>query len=361
MTGQQSGRVTIVDVARAAGISVSSASVALRGEAGVSAGTRAHVLRTAQRLGYQPNERARRLRQQRSCLLGVTFALDQTFHTDLVEWLYRAVDGTSYDLVLSATTAERGPQQAIDGLLGDRCEALILVSPQVSERHLTALGQRTPVVVVGSDLHVDNVDSVRSDDARGVADAVGHLTALGHRAIAYVDGGTAVMSSVRRASYVAAMRKHGLGDQVQVISGAATEQAGIEAARRVLSGDPMPTAILTHNDMIAVGLLLTLRAHGVAVPDDVSVVGYDNSRSADLSTIQLTSVSQDTVRLAEVAVRRAIARTDGGPAADELVVPPRLIVRGSTGSAPMVTAEPMVTAPMITVEPVRDAEPARRT
>jgi DNA-binding LacI/PurR family transcriptional regulator len=326
------GRVTIVDVARAAGISVTSASVALRGEPGVSAPTRDRVQATAHRLGYQPDQRARVLREQRSRLLGVTFAVDHAFDSALVENLYLAAADTEYDLVLSASTANRPDAEAVASLLRDRCPTLLLISPAISPAQLVELTERAAVVVIGSDLRADRVDTVHSDDLQGVAVAVDHLVELGHRSITYVDGGTAVLSAARRDGYRAAMAARGLGARSTVISGAPTEEAGISAARRMLDGDELPTAVLTHNDQMALGLLLTLRQHGVDVPGQLSIVGYDDTPMAALTMVRLTSVSQDVQQLARAAITRAIVRTeDPGAPAEDFVAAPRLVVRDTTG------------------------------
>jgi DNA-binding LacI/PurR family transcriptional regulator len=324
-------RVTIVDVARAAGTSVSSASVALRGQPGVSDDTRQRVVRTADRLGYRPDHRARTLRQHNSRLLGVTFTVSQTFHTEVVEHLYRAVADTGYDLVLSATTRDRAELQAMESLVQDRCAAAILISPEIGNHDLAAFRRRIPAVVVGSELHAASVDSVRADDRRGVTIAVDHLVESGHRDIHYVDGGHAVLSRTRREGYLEAMAEHGLSGHVRVLPGHADEESGVTAATELLDGPSRPTAVLAHNDMTAFGLLLTLRNRGADVPGEISVVGYDDTRLASLRNVELTSVSQDPAVLAAKAIRCAIARAEGQEvAAGEFVTPPKLVVRGST-------------------------------
>jgi DNA-binding LacI/PurR family transcriptional regulator len=331
---RRSDRITIVDVANAAGTSVSSASVALRGEPGVSEQTRTRILGAADQLGYRPDQRARVLREQRSRLLGVTFSVEQSFHADVVENLYLAAADTGYDLVLSATTAARSDTEAVESLLRDRCATLVLISPEISGTQLAELGERASVVTVGSDLQVLGVDSVRSDDHRGITDAVDHLVELGHRSITYVDGGTAVASSARRAGYLGAMQVHGLGAHTRTLGGQPTEESGVAVARQLLATSTMPTAIITHNDMIAFGLLLTLREAGVAIPGAVSVVGYDDTRLAGLSMIRLTSVSQDSRRLARTAIERAIARAeDPNLPAKAYVAAPHLVLRDTSGTA----------------------------
>lgn len=329
------GRVTIVDVARAAGASVSSTSVALRGEPGVSDATRRRIMATADRLGYRPDQRARMLREQSSRLLGVTFTVSQTFHADVVESLYGAVADTGYDLVLSATTATRTELRAIDSLLQDRCAAVVLISPEIGNLDLATLSRRVPAVLVGSELHAESVDSVRADDPRGMRMAVDHLVAAGHRDIHYVDGGAAAMGRTRREGYRAAMSAHGLADRARLLPGDADEESGVAAATELLARASRPTAVLAYNDRTAFGLLLTLRMRGVDVPGDISVVGYDDTRLAALRGIELTSVSQDPSALAAAAVRCAIARAEErAGAAEEHVTPPRLVVRATCGPPP---------------------------
>ncbi|MEB3366504.1 LacI family DNA-binding transcriptional regulator [Saccharopolyspora mangrovi] len=329
---ERNGKTTIVDVARAAGTSVSSASVALGGQPGVSEKTRAHIVETAKRLGYQPDQRASRLRRRRSRLLGVTFAAHQHFHAEVIENLYRSAEHRGYDLLLSATTQSRSARKAVESLLSDRCETLVLISPDIDESELEQLAERASVVTIGSHLRVPGVDSLHADDNQGVADVVDHLVGLGHSDIAYVDGGGTGEAAARREAYVASMRARGLDRHVRVLDGNPTEESGAEAATRLLeSRKALPSAVFAHNDMIAFGLLLTLRSRGVAVPDEVSVVGYDNTRLAALTTVQMTTVSQDAAQLATAAVDRAIERTDNAPPAREIVSPARLVLRATTG------------------------------
>ncbi|AKT50891.1 LacI family DNA-binding transcriptional regulator [Arsenicicoccus sp. oral taxon 190] len=324
-------RVTIRDLARETGLSVSSVSVALRGDPGVSARSREVVQEAAARLGYRPDRRAQGLREHRSHLVGVTFWLHQTFHATLVEELYAAVAPTRYDLVLSGTTAARSVTDAIESLRHDRCDAIVLISPQLTGAELAALGERLPTVVVGSDLEAAGVDTVRADDHLGMRLVVDHLVRLGHERVCFVDGGDAVMSEARRRGYLDAARAHGLA--TDVIAGYPSEESGVRAAEQLLARAPAdrPTAVVAHNDMVATGVLLTLRAEGVRVPQEVSVVGYDDSRLASLATVDLTTVSQEPRRLAQEALRLATTRAEGAPAGGApVVVAPRLVIRSTT-------------------------------
>ena len=168
-------------------------------------------------------------------------------------------------------------------------------------------------------------------DDQGVAQAVGHLAALGHHAIAFVDGGPGTIASDRRRGYRQAMRRHGLAALIRIISGDHTEEAGIRAAATLRADGSLPTAAIASNDRCAVGLLDALLRHGVEVPGSVSVVGYDDSTLARLAHVDLTSVSQDAAGQAEQAVALAVERLEGGRTVPrEVVLAPHLVVRSTT-------------------------------
>lgn len=324
-------RTTLADVAAAAGVSTALVSIVIRDAPGASAATRERVLRTADELGYRPDSRARLLRSARTRLLGVVFGVQHAFHGDLVSGLYEAADHAGYQLTLSAVTANRDERRATADLLHDRCEALVLLGPQSNTAYLAALAERMPVVVVARSVRNRAVDVVRNADAEGMHRAVDHLVDLGHRDIVHVDGGRAPGAAERRRGYQDALHRHGLAERVRTVSGGLTEDDGATAARTLLNDGPLPTAITVFNDRCATGVLDILRDAGVSVPADVSVVGYDDSRLARLSHVDLTTIAQDTQRMTALAVDRAVDRLDGSPVDQrELIVTPRLVVRGTT-------------------------------
>ena len=326
-------RPTLADVAAAAGVSVALVSIVMRSAPGASAATRERVLGVADELGYRPDVRARQLRSSHTRLLGVAFAVQSAFHGDLVSALYRSAERAGYDLALSAVTAERNERRAVESLLDSRCEALVLLGPESPTAELAGLAARLPVVVVARPVRARGVDVVRTDDAAGLAEAVDHLVALGHTAIAHLDGGRAPGASERRRGYSDAMARHGLAGHARVLPGGPTEDDGAAGVPALL--DAAPTAVAVFNDRSATGLLHGLRRAGREVPHDVSVVGFDDSRLARLSHVDLTSVAQDVDELTGLAVRRAVERIEGGSdgvsGKRELVVPPHLVVRGTTG------------------------------
>ena len=323
-------RVTLADVAAEAGVSVALVSIVMRDAPGASAATRERVLEVARRLDYQPDSRARLLRSGRSRLLGVVFGVQHPFHHDVLTGLYAAAERIGYELTLSAVTPRRDERTAVAGLLQDRCAALVLLGPQVPTAELAALAARMPVVAMMRGVRQRQVDVVRTDDARGLHLAVDHLVELGHRRIAHVDGGRMLASAERRQGYREAMRRHGLEAYAQVVGGGYGEEDGVRAAGELL--DDLPTAVTVFNYLSATGLLDQLRRDGLAVPGDISVVGYDDSSFSRLAHIDLTTVAQDIETMATLAVARAVERIEGADVTHrEMVIPPRLVVRGTTG------------------------------
>jgi len=328
-------RTTLADVAAAAGVSVPLVSIVMRDVPGASAVTRDRVKRIAADLGYRPDQRARLLRQQRSRLLGVTFEVEQAFHGDLVEGIYAAAETAGYDIVLSPIAPGRPEARAVDDILGDRCEAAVLLGPRSSTRSLVALAARLPVVVVARHVRSAVVDCVRIDDAAGMNSAIGHLTALGHQRVAYLDGGSTPGGPERLRALKSAAAAAGLGDTVVVLPAGPGEEDGATVTHQLLAQATGVTAIIAFNDRCALGVLDTLLRAGISVPQDMSVIGYDNSRIARISYVNLTTVAQNPLLLTGLAVQRAIARLEDEPSDPrDQVVAAELIVRATTGPAP---------------------------
>lgn len=323
-------RPTLQDVAERAGVSRALVSIVMRGVAGAGPQTRERVHRAAEEIGYRPDVHARRLRQQRTKLAGVMFTATQEFHADLVDGVYSAADALGYDVVLSAVTPHRDEQRAIRTLVDDRCEGLVLIGPQMPTRDLVDLATRLPVVVVAR--KVRGVDDVRSDDAAGAGLAVEHLVTLGHRRIVYLDGAGAPGAAERLRGYRSAMRDAQLTATVR--PGGLTEREGAAAAAAMLDSGELPDAVFAFNDRCALGVMDVFLRSGVSVPDQISVIGFDDSPLAGLAHINLTTVRQDCAGLARAAMERLAARLDGGAAEGrtvDIVCEPSLVVRGSAG------------------------------
>ncbi|MCH8560300.1 LacI family DNA-binding transcriptional regulator [Nesterenkonia sp. DZ6] len=332
-------RVTMRDVARTAGVSQPLVSIVFRNVPGASEETRAHVLAVAAKLGYRRDERARLLRQGRSRLLGVAFEPVQPFHGEILDALHTAAQERNYEVVLSAVTPHRAEDAALDALLRDRCEALVLLGSSLPQTRLEQIGASMPIVSVTRAFEDSVFDSVAIDDHRGAVLAVEHLFALGHRRIAYIDADREAGGARRRAGYQDAMLAAGLSDQMLIIREAASEIGGAAAVTRLLSQGPAPTAVMAFNDRCAVGVISQARLMGQRVPQNLSVVGFDDSEQASLPYLDLTTLAQDARQLARTAVELALRRLEiaaenSAVAGEHVTLPVRLIPRTSTALVP---------------------------
>lgn len=328
---------TMEDVATRAGVSRALVSIVFRGLPGASPENRERVRRAAAELGFRPDRRASLLGSKRTNLLGVAFGVGHEFHADLITALYQSAAEHRLELVLSGVTERRTEQQAIAELLDFRCDAVLVLGPTLSATELTAYGSGTPVVVLARAVAAPGIDVVRTDDELGARLATEHLLNLGHRSIVHLDGRRAPGAAERRRGFRQSMRSAGLGDRAELWPAGLTEADGVHAAGRFLAEHSgRPTAVFAFNDRCAIGFLQTVRDAGVRVPDDLSLVGYDDSRLAHASWTRLTTVGQDTAALAEGAVTTALARIspDRAPAAGPggpFLVGPSLVIRSTTG------------------------------
>lgn len=328
-------RPKLEDVAAEVGVSTASVSLVLRGVPGPSAVTRSRVLEAATRLGYRPDRAASLLARRRSGVLGVVFDVRSDHHGELIEELQEAAEQRGYDVVLSTVTRTRDERRAVETLVDSRCEALVLLGSEAPAAWLSAVNRQLPVVAVGRPVRRPGFDVVRAADDEGVGLVIDHLVGLGHAEIAYIDGGRGTIAASRRRGYGAALRRAGLTGRARVFPGGHTEEVGLRVAVAVASGEYRPTALVAFNDRVAVGLLDGLTRAGLAVPGDVSVAGYDDSPLSRLAHIGLTTVSQDSGALSRHAVAAVVERLDGARTEHrEIVLPPRLVVRTSTGAPP---------------------------
>lgn len=329
-------RPTMADVAARAGVSRTLVSFILDGKPGASEETRQRVLSIAEEVGYRPDSAARLLALGRSRTIGVLMNVQQLFDAELVTNIYPAAEARGHDVLLSANLRDRKEVASIDALLSHRCGALILLGPNSGPEVLQDLAARVPVVVVGRRLsNVDDSTStlatVRTNDAKGMRQAVDYLVELGHRDIHHVDGGGDPGSADRRRAYRTAIRTHGLASHARVITGAHSEEAGAAAARILLAEPSLPTAVLAGNDRCALGLLDVFTRAGVSIPGDLSLIGYDDSHLSDNPRIDLTTVHQDAPELAEHAVALTVQMLQGHrPDTHDVVLEPKLVVRSTT-------------------------------
>ena len=329
----QPDKPTITDVARRAGVSKSLVSLVMRGADHVSPERRLAVNKAAAELGYRPNAMARSLVQRRTHLVGVMVSdLHNPFFADVVAGIQEQAARTGYKvLVNSGNRAAEREADAMETLMQLRADGIILGSPVLDDDVILRASREVPIVLVGREAHGPDVDSVTNDDHAGAEVAVQHCVSLGHRHIAHIDGGHGAGAPDRRRGYEAAMKRLGLAEQVSVVSGTYTEEGGHTGCLVLLAQRPRPTAIFAANDLAAIGALNAIEESGLKVPDDVSLVGYDNTSLAALRHISLTTIHQPRLEMGQLALSTLLERVDQDREDPRRVVlSPSLVVRAST-------------------------------
>lgn len=320
------------DVADHLGISRALVSIALRGVPGASQETRTKVLEAAQLLGYYLDDSAALLRRRRSGQFGVLFTMRQPFEIDLVEALYEQARLANYKIVLSAMSETRTQAEAIDELMRQRIEAMIVLTAENGSGYIDDLPPNLPIVTLGGPVSLGRADDVRVNNAQGLNQMVTHLVELGHKKISYIGPNVGPNAEQRLQGYIKAMKSFGLNKNVQIVDSDFTEIAGHQAATKVLALKDRPSALICANDRCAFGVLETLIRNGVKVPDEISVGGFDDSSVSQLPFIKMTSVHPDPNSMAAAAIKAAHNRiTDPENTKWTHRVSTQLAVRETTG------------------------------
>jgi DNA-binding LacI/PurR family transcriptional regulator len=330
-------RPTIDDVAKRAGVSKSLVSLVVRGDRHVSPERRAAVLRAVGELGYRPNAMAQGLVQKRTRIVGVLVSdLNNPFFADVIAGIQARARSLGYRVLMN--TGDRIQQhedEAIETLLQLRVDGLILGSPMMESPQVVKASKEVAVIVVGRPARAASVDSVADDDAAGALLVVQHCVSLGHRRIAHIDGGEGAGAIERRRGYEEAMRSLKLPAEIVVGRGAYTEAGGYQGARELLERRPRPTAIFAANDLAAIGALNAIEESGLRVPQDISLIGYDNTSLAAMRHLALTTVHQPRHDIGQMAMDLLIERIRGVRSKPRRVVlAPSLVVRSTTAPPP---------------------------
>lgn len=336
-------RTTLTAVAEQAGVSIASASRVLNGLPASDDVSR-RVRAAADDLRYVPDSTARSLQRGRTDQIAFAVAdVGNPVYVSMMHAVNAVVSESGFRLVISSTGNDPAEQLELLGGLGRGFVDGMVLSPlRVTGEIVEALREtRRPVAVIGTVPDDLDVDSVRADSVRGVGLAVAHLAAQGRTRVAFLNGSLdTVPGSTRLAGYLVAMAEHGLptsGD-LQVEAADFTYRAGL-AATGVLLDQASPDALICANDLLAVAAMRVLTDRGLCVPQDVALVGMDNTDVTGLVTPTLSSVDLGAAERARRAAQLLVERlADPDAPRQRVTVSPRLTVRGS--SAPSELAEP---------------------
>jgi LacI family repressor for deo operon, udp, cdd, tsx, nupC, and nupG len=331
--------VTIYDVAKEAGVASSTVSRAFSRPGRVNAATAQRIRDVADRLGYRTNPLARALSTARTAMIALVVSdVANPFYAEIVQGAQRTAAEAEYTILL-VDSQESGPRErtALERLL-PAVDGVVLAGTRMSDSAIRMIAKQKPVVVLNR--AVADVPCVVPDSALGLRRVAEHLAGLGHESVTYVAG--------PEASWADGMRWSSLRDAaaalqlvVRRIGPFAPDIAGGVAAAEVLRASPT-SAVIAYNDQLAIGLIRGLTAHGVRVPRDVSVIGFDNIPAADLVTPGLTTVAAPLRLEGAAAIRQVLAMIDGAPtrAGAPAVLPVKLVVRGSTAQRSLKSTSP---------------------
>jgi LacI family transcriptional regulator len=328
------GRTTIAQVAQRAGVSVTTVSHTFSGSRPVSPSTRARVEGAARELRYRPNGVARSLRIKRSHTVALIVPdISNPYYPKLARGFQDVLAQSRYHVLLCNTdqTAENEAEYIAD-VLDRQADGIVIVAFHLETKDIPELFDEVPIVSVGPRLDHPSVDNVVSDDVNGAREATRLLLDRG-RSVAMIGGFRGLPpSEARLAGFKAALRAAGVRyDAKRVVRGDFTREGGARAAKVLLTRADRPTGIFCANDLMAIGAMDVARSLGLAIPQDVALVGYDDIDAAALVTPRLTTVLNPAQQVGETAGHLLIERMHGyrGPRR-RVVIPHRLITREST-------------------------------
>jgi LacI family transcriptional regulator len=332
------GTVSIRDVAKRAGVSIATVSRAVNHIPTVDPELAKRVWMAIDEVGYLPNTQARALVSGRSRMLGLIVSeITNPFFPELVQEFENLAVAQGYEVLIGSTNYEpERTELLIRRMLQRNVDGVAVMTFGIEENLVKKLVEREfPLVFVDAGPDLPNIRVLKVDYGEGIREGVQHLAALGHRRIAFITGPLRLRSAVaRRDAFLRSMAELGLTVPAEhLVEGSHTMEGGIEAMEHLIALSELPTAVMCSNDMTAIGVLHALYRTTHNVPDDISVVGFDDIHLAQFMLPPLTTVEMSCKHLAAAAVealRAGIERDHPKAAKTEWHIPTRLVVRQSS-------------------------------
>ena len=325
-------------MAERAGVSIATVSRTVNRIPSVNAELAKRVWRAIDEVGYLPNTQARALVSGRSRMLGLIVSeITNPFFPELVQEFENLAVAQGYEVLIGSTNYEpERTESLIRRMLQRNVDGVAVMTFGIEEELVQKLVEREfPLVFVDAGPDLPNIRVLKVDYGEGIRQAVQHLAALGHRSIAFITGPLHLRSAMaRRDAFVKSMAEIGLTAPSQhIVEGTHTMEGGMAKMERLLALGDLPTAVMCSNDMTAIGVLHALYRTTHNVPDEISVVGFDDIHLAQFMLPPLTTVQMSCLHLAAAAVeglRAGIERDHPRAASKEWRIPTRLVVRQST-------------------------------
>ncbi|MNO19389.1 putative HTH-type transcriptional repressor ExuR [compost metagenome] len=328
------GKITIRDVAREAGVSISTVSNALNDVDVLNPETKSHVLKVAQRLNYVPNLNGKQLKSGKTMMLGFfTTSVAGPYFYKLVEAMSRQCDRLGYGLNVFVT---KDKQVVMSNILGRRVDGVIIYEELgIDDKDIQAMNkEKIKAVFLDRVLENENMGSIIFDSFEAGYEATRYLIGLGHKKIAYISGVDTMFDSVqRREGYLAALRQYSLPESSDyILQGYFEEESTYNAVKSFIRAFPgkLPDAFLAGNDLSAIGCIQALKTHGYEVPQDISVVGFDDIDIAQYYSPPLTTVRNQIARQGILAIDHLVRMIQKQEQGNAQKLKGELIVRGSS-------------------------------
>lgn len=331
---------TIKDIARVAGVSVTTVSRALNGYSDVNQKTKKRIEEVAKELNYSPNTVARSLVMKKSKTIGLLVSdmnregVKDNFTFEVLCGINEASANSEYDLVLFSTTSTKQSQKTYTQLCRERrVDGVILQGIKTNDPYLQEVVESDiPCVLVDIPQESDTVGYVTTDNVEGAKKAVAHLIGQGHSNIAMINGHEKADVSMRRLKgYLEAINEKDLPFRQEWIrNGEFKEKIAEEVAIKLLADNPEITAVFCASDLMALGVLRAVKAIGKKVPEDIAVIGYDDIMLASYSNPSLSTIRQDKFNLGYEAAILLIDMLEGKEQSHARIIDTQLIIREST-------------------------------
>jgi LacI family repressor for deo operon, udp, cdd, tsx, nupC, and nupG len=327
--------VTIRDVARRAGVSTATVSRALANPGTVAEATREAVFAAIAETGFAPNASARSLRVRTTkMVLALLPGIGNSFYTPILNAVEEVLSLAGYGMLMGDTRMDRAREAHYDRLVrSGQVDGVMLLTGRLPHPEFATLDARTPIALICNDIPgLEGLPVIEIENREAARALVAHLVGLGHRRIGHAVGPTDnVEAWYRLDGYRSALADAGLAEDESIVwQGAFTFEAGVRVAHQFLDHRAPPTAVFTANDEMAMGFIKTVKDAGLSVPEDVSVVGFDDIEFARYFDPALTTIHQPRAELGRLAAETLLARMTGkGKVPLRTRLPCTLVVRDS--------------------------------
>ncbi|ADU28959.1 LacI family DNA-binding transcriptional regulator [Evansella cellulosilytica] len=332
--------VTIHDIAKKTGFSISTVSKVLNNYSDISEKTRKAIFKAVNEMGYYPNSNARALSTKKSWTVGVVFdeddiGMEHPFFNAVTESFKKSIGFHGYDLLFASNRIGNVPKTYLDHFRFRDVDGVIVINSVFKDEDVERL-MLSDVPSVFIDLDSRHASGVYSDNQYGSELAVNYLLSLGHTRIAHIAGSQKLYAGVeRKKGFIEAMNKSNINvnDDYIVDAGYFDYESGQEAMKKLLLCDPIPTAVYVSGDMMALGAICEINNAGLKVPDDISIIGFDDIQLARYTTPRLTTIRQDTQLIGKMAANLLLEQINDKKKCDMSVkIPVTLIERNSCRS-----------------------------